>query len=195
MFISDGFAHSPPTKVGVLCLRPHIEVDESYFGASRPRGAPKQLKRGQGTLKQPVFGIFERDGQVYTAIVPDCKKATLQAIILGEVSLETVIYSDGWPGYDGLVSVGYDKHLCVNHQTEYRLGNGQHINGIESFSSFTKRRLRRFNGIAKHVFYLHLKESEWGWKNKPTKMQDELSKRFNIRRVSNRSNNSDDDDF
>lgn len=41
--------------------------------------------------------------KVYTEIVPDCKKATLQAIIRGRVTPETVIHSDVWRGYDGLV--------------------------------------------------------------------------------------------
>ncbi len=68
-----------------------IEVDESYFGAKRQRGFHGKLKRGRGTLKQPVFGIFERNGRVYTEIVPDCKKTTLQQVILGKVALESVI--------------------------------------------------------------------------------------------------------
>ena len=53
------------------------ELDESYFGASRLRGNHHKRKRGRGTHKQPVFGIFERDGTVYTEIVPDAKKRTL----------------------------------------------------------------------------------------------------------------------
>lgn len=53
-----------------------VEVDESYFGAKRQRGYHGKLKRGRCTLKQPVFGVFERDGRVYTEIVPDCKKQT-----------------------------------------------------------------------------------------------------------------------
>jgi transposase-like protein len=57
-----------------------------------------KLKRGRGTLKQPVFGIFERNGRVYTEIVPDYKMKTLQEVIIGKVSLESVIYSDGWRG-------------------------------------------------------------------------------------------------
>lgn len=44
-----------------------IELDESYFGAKRQRGYHGKLKRGHGTLKQPVFGVFERDGRVYTS--------------------------------------------------------------------------------------------------------------------------------
>ena len=44
-----------------------VEVDESYFGARRVKG-----KRGRGAGgKTKVFGIFKRNGSVYTEIVPD----------------------------------------------------------------------------------------------------------------------------
>ena len=153
-----------------------IELDESYFGRSRIRGNKVKLKRGRGTLKQPVFGIFERHGRVYTEVVPDCKKATLQAIIKGRVALESAIYTDGWRGYDGLVDVGYDRHLRVNHGNhEFSAGHGVHINGIESFWSFTKRRLTKFNGV-KVNFHLHLKESEWRWNKTTDIMVKQLTK-------------------
>ena len=59
-----------------------VEVDESYFGAKRVKG-----KRGRGAYKKtPVFGILKRGGKVYTEIVPDCAKATLQAIKIGRAS-------------------------------------------------------------------------------------------------------------
>jgi transposase len=81
-----------------------VEVDESYFGARRVRG-----KRGRGaTDKTPVFGIFERGGRVYTEVVPNCKKATLQAIIRGKIAPDSLVNSDGWRGYDGLVDMGYE---------------------------------------------------------------------------------------
>lgn len=134
-----------------------VELDESYHGAKRKRGFRGKLKRGRGTTKQPVFGIFERAGEVFTEVVPDCKKKTLQALILGHISKDSVIYSDGWRGYNGLVDVGYDRHYRVNHgNNEFSKGNGIHINGIESFWSFVKRRLRKFNGLSKHTFDLHL---------------------------------------
>ena len=152
-----------------------VEVDESYFGATRPRGALKR-KRGRGTSKQPVFGIFERDGEVYTEIVPDVKKKTLQKVIRGLVPLDTVVISDGWRGYNGLVDVGYDTHLRI---TKNKNGNvrfvyrGIHINGIESFWSFIKRRLTKFNGVKKN-FPLHLKECEWRWNKSPAILQKQL---------------------
>ena len=82
-----------------------VEVDESFFGAARLRGRPGPRKRGRGTLKQPVFGIYERNGRVYTELVSNCSAATLQGIIRGRVSADSIIHSDGWRGYDGLVDV------------------------------------------------------------------------------------------
>ena len=153
-----------------------VEVDESYFGAKRVRGFHGKRKRGQGTSKQPVFGVFERDGRVYTEIIPDCKKATLQAVIKGKVDLDSVIYSDGWRGYNGLVDVGYSKHFRVNHgANEFARDGHCHINGIESFWSFTKRRLAKFNGV-KVNFELHLKECEWRWKKGADTLTIELWK-------------------
>ena len=106
-----------------------VEVDESYFGARRVRG-----KRGRGAAgKTIVFGLLKRDDQVYTEIVPDCKKATLQAIIRGRVRLDAVIHSDGWRGYDGLVDVGFAKHYRVDHGKDEFARGTHHINGIESF--------------------------------------------------------------
>ena len=78
-----------------------VEVDESYFGAKRVRG-----KRGRGALgKTKVFGIFKRNGSVYTEIVPDCSAKTLLKAIRGRVSLDSIVHSDGWRGYNGLVDV------------------------------------------------------------------------------------------
>ena len=58
-----------------------VEVDESFFGARRVKG-----RRGRGAYgKTVVFGIFERQGHVYTEIVPDGSKPTLQGIIRGRV--------------------------------------------------------------------------------------------------------------
>jgi len=43
-----------------------------------------------------------------------------------------------------------------------------HINGIESFWSYAKRRMNKFNGIRKDKFILPLKETEYRWNTKST---------------------------
>lgn len=134
-----------------------IEVDESYFGGKRIKG-----KRGRGAYKKtPVFGILKRGGKVYTEVVPDCAKTTLQGVIRGRVDPDSVIHSDGWRGYNGLVDLGFKKHYRVNHGLNEFANRNCHINGIESFWSYAKRRLMKFHGIADSTFYLHLKECEF----------------------------------
>lgn len=129
-----------------------VEIDHSYFGGRHAKG-----KIGRGAAGETiVFGIYKRNSKVYTEIVPDVQKKTLQAIIRGRVSIETIIHSGAWRGYSGLVELGYPKHLRVVTSTER-----SNIAGIESFWSFAKRRLQKFNGIRKEKFDLHLKECEY----------------------------------
>ena len=134
-----------------------LEADESYFGPRRVRGL-----RGRGAGgKTVVFGLLKRGQNVYTEIVPNASKAVLQAIIRGKADIASVIHTDRWRGYDGLVDVGFDKHLRVNHGNNEFARGSAHVNGIESFWSYAKRRLVQFNGVPRHTFYLHLKETEY----------------------------------
>ena len=76
--------------------------------------------------------------------------------------------------------MGYDKHFRVNHgNNEFARKGGVHINGIENFWSFTKRRLAKFNGVRKH-FELHLKESEWRYGKDYVMLEKELWKIYKI---------------
>jgi transposase-like protein len=99
---------------------------------------------------------------------------TLQAVILGKAAVESVIYSDGWRGYNGLVDAGYSRNFRVCHGNNGFARDGHnHTDGIESFWSFTKRRLAKFN-VASVNFGLHLEESEWRWKRQPGELATEL---------------------
>ena len=134
-----------------------LEADESYFGPRRVRG-----KRGRGAgSKTIVFGLLKRGDCVYTEIVPNASKATLQAIIRGKVDPNSIIHTDGWPGYDGLVDIGLEKHFRVNHGNNEFVKGSRHVNGIESFWSYAKHRLAQFHGIRANKFNLHLKETEF----------------------------------
>ncbi len=140
-------------------LRPlsgNIEIDESYFGSrhvgdKRGRGAPNKV---------PVVGILKRQGKVYATVIPDASSKTLLPIIEKLVAKsKTNVYTDKWRSYDGLVLSGY-KHYRINHSIEFAR-NHNHINGIESFWSYVKRKMRKHNGIVRHKFYFYLKESEF----------------------------------
>lgn len=146
-----------------------MEIDESYFG-SRHFGD----KRGRGVqLRIPVIGILKRNGRVYTEIIPNASRRSIMPIITGLIKKsKSNIYTDRWRSYDGLILSGY-KHKRINHSKEFAR-NHNHINGIESFWSYTKRKMRKHNGIRKDKFCLYLKEAEFRFNNRKEKMYNLL---------------------
>jgi transposase-like protein len=137
------------------------ECDESYFGAKRVRG-----KRGRGAAgKTPVFGLLKRGGDIYVEIVENCSKAQLMPIIQGHVLEGSTIHTDGWRAYDGLILNGYDHYRVYHSHDEFARGKS-HVNGVEAFWSYAKRRLSKFNGLSDNKFFLHLNESAYRYNHK-----------------------------
>ena len=133
------------------------ELDESYFWPTRIK-----WKRWRWAWwKTIVFWLLKINWKVYTEIVPDCKAKTLIPIIRWKIEDNSEINTDWWRAYDGLVDIWYDKHYRVHHWKNEFARWKQHINWIESFWSFTKRRIAKFNWIKKEFFHLYLKESEF----------------------------------
>lgn len=138
-----------------------FELDESYFGAKRVRG-----KRGRGAAgKTPVFGLLKRDGKVHVEIVKNCTREQLMPIIQGKILEGSTINTDGWKAYDSLILNGYEHHRVFHSHNEFARGKC-HVNGIESFWSYCKRRMAKFNGLTDKKFVLHLKESEFRFNNR-----------------------------
>ena len=148
-----------------------VEVDESFFGARRVKG-----KRGRGAFgKTIVFGICMRNGKVYTKIVPNCSRAALQAIIRGKVDKDSIVYSDKWRAYNGLVDLGYRKHYRLDHGRDEFVAGQAHINGIEGFWGLAKTRVVKFKGMHPSTFYLHLKECEFRYNHRTDNIYNLLS--------------------
>ncbi|MBU2592019.1 MAG: IS1595 family transposase [Patescibacteria group bacterium] len=138
-------------------LKNGIEVDESYFGPKRVRG-----KRGRGAGKKiVVLGLLKRQGSVYTQIIRSTEKDEVMPIIKKVVASGSDIYSDGWRSYDALAVYGYNHKKVKHSENEFAREDGTHINGVESYWSWVKRRLAQFNGILKTQFAKHMLESEW----------------------------------
>ena len=102
-------------------------------------------KRGRGAGGETiVFGILKRGDKVYTEIVPDASKATLQKVIRGRVGIGSIIHTDGWRGYQGLVDMGFAKHFRVHYGNNEFVRGTRHINGIESFWSYAKHHFETY---------------------------------------------------
>ena len=152
-------------KLAIECekqspFRGEVEIDESYFGGKR-RG-----KRGRGAAdKVPVFGILKRNGRVYTRVVDDVSRKTLRSVIRTRVIPKSVIYSDSFRSYNGLVLDGF-KHYRIDHDKEFTNTKRNHINGIENFWGYAKTKLKRYYGVSREHYYLYLKEMEFRFNNR-----------------------------
>jgi len=149
----------------------HVEVDETFVGGKfRNMHASKKQKlqlAEKGDTKTAVLGMLDRTTrEVRTKVIPNVKRATLQAEILKQIVPVGTVYTDSHYGYDGLKAARFI-HKTVNHLEEYVRGD-VHTQGIENFWSLLKRTL---NGTYVAVEPFHLE-----------RYADEQAFRFNNRK-------------
>jgi len=147
-----------------------VEVDETYLGGQwknkRKTIREAGTKRGRGTKKQPVFGILCRNGTVWAEVVNDVEAGTLQPLITQQVSPGSIVCSDTWRAYTGIASRGF-VHRLVNHgERQYSDGKGSHINGLEGFWGYLKRKLASKGGIRREKLPLYLGEYVWRYNHR-----------------------------
>jgi transposase len=131
-----------------------VEIDESYFGGKR------HGKRGRGAGgKVPVFGLLKRGGRVRVLFPERLDRATLQGAVRKNVRAQSWVYSDRLRAYDRLSLAGF-RHVRVDHARRFARGKA-HINGIENFWGFAKRRLKMYHGGWKKNFRLFMREMEF----------------------------------
>ena len=149
-------------------LSGEVEADKSYFGARRVRG-----KSGaEQAVKRSSSGSWNATEK--------CRKSSLTPPRRsykrdpGSGSPGSIIHADGWRGYNGLVDMGHKKNFRVHHgEHEFARGNF-HIDGIESFWSYAKRRLAKFNGVPQQTFLLYLKECEFRFNHRAEDLSDRI---------------------
>lgn len=160
-----------------------IQIDQHEFGGRRKKkdsalvrqlaGLPekeiikrgKKLVRAKKEIKIKVFGILRSGGNVYTHIIKKEDAQTLIPIVHLVIEKGSTIYSDKWAAFNSLSIDGYTHH-SINHSVEYVDKKGRHINGIENFWGWCDHRLRKFVGLPKSTFPLHLKECEFRYNNR-----------------------------
>lgn len=153
-----------------------VEVDETYLGGQKKNKNKSQLrkekemfgkesKRGFGTTKQPVFGILCRSGKVFAELVPDTEAEDLIPIITKKVKLGSRVCSDTYRSYTGLAAAGY-VHRTVEHKLKEYVQGKNHINGLEGFWGFLKRKLASKGGVRRIYLPLFLGEYVWRYNHR-----------------------------
>ena len=148
-------AHKIRDYMGTLDGEPpltgHVEVDETYIGGKK-RGKAQGFTGRGAKGKTIVFGILERDGELYTKVVPNASRKSLIPEITRQVPKGTRISSDEWPPYKILTSLGYE-HDTVEHGSKQWAKGDTHVNALEGFWAMLKRSIR---GTHIHVSPHHL---------------------------------------
>lgn len=130
-------------------LSTEVEIDETFVGGkNKNRHKDKKVEKCQGRSfkdKVPVFGMYQRGGNIVAKVVPDTKAKTLTPLLEQYVSTESRVFTDGWEYGD--IDRRYEQ-LSVDHGagfygTSYVNNEGEYIvvctNGIECAWSHLKR--------------------------------------------------------
>lgn len=81
------------------------------------------------------------------------------------------IYSDCQRAHDGFVDYRAKAYYRAKYSKNGFVIGKNHINGIENFWGYAKRRLANSKGIRKENFLLHLKECESRYSNGKNKKE------------------------
>lgn len=162
-----------------------VEVDETYLGGQKKNKRKSVLfkekieghesKRGFGTTKQPVFGILCRKGKVFAELVNDTEAKDLLPIITKKVKFGSRICSDTYSSYTGLAAAGYVHRTVEHRKKEYAYGKN-HINGLEGFWGYLKRKLAAKGGVRRKYLYLFLAEYVWRYNYKSYNLKEQVDR-------------------
>src|SRR3989338_10213562 len=175
-----------------------VELDESFYGGTfkNLRKKVKQElrklglnKRGGGAKyrKQPVFGIFKRNGNVYLEPIPEAKAKVLSPLITKRIRVGSDVFSDTGTWYAGLVGLGY-VHKTVDHGKQEYVAGDVHINGLEGFWGLSKTNMHTYKGIKKTNWLLYLKEMEFRYNNRKLSFDQMVEKIIKILMAYRRKN-------
>lgn len=175
-------------------LTGEVEADATYIGGKTRRGHPVtherirdeiemgirnkdgSYKRGKSmtgkphprTLKQAVFGMVERGGDVRTIVIKknDETNDELRPIMLANLELgETRLLTDGHRAYRH-IKADVKQHDVIDHSVAYVVGD-VHTNNIEGYWSLLKRGLHgTFHSVSRHRLPHYLDEFSYRWNHR-----------------------------
>lgn len=177
-------AHYFRCMIAGISMKPFegpVEIDETYIGGQRKN---KRLhirrlepsKCGLGTQKLPIFGILDRtSGTVYVEVLPHTLDIShIQMRICELVKPGAVVYTDGFPRYQVLPTLGY-KHEWVEHTKGEYVRGMIHTNNIEGFWGILKRTMGCIGGMRRARLHLFAKEIAWHFNHRKYSLEEKIT--------------------
>jgi transposase-like protein len=158
--IRHGLGEQEPPK-----LQGTVEVDELYVGPRRPRKKGIS-KTGRGTIKTPVVGMVQRDGDVRFQMLERITADNLSQFIAQNADLSCRIITDEYNLYRKVGRKFEGGHEYVKHSAgEYvRPGTDIHSNTVEGVFSLIRRGvIGTFHTVSKKHLPNYLNEFQFRW--------------------------------
>ncbi|MEE8470696.1 MAG: transposase, partial [Dehalococcoidia bacterium] len=86
----------------------------------------------------------------------------------------SIVCSDTFRSYTGVAARDYVHRLMKHDQQEYVDAQGHHINGLEGFWGYLKRRLAAKGGIRRERLPLYLAEYVWRYNHRDVEIKDQI---------------------
>ena len=155
-----------------------VEMDETYIGGQRKN---KRLhirrlkaKKGHGTEKLPIVGLFDRtSGTVFVVVEPrKLDIAFIVATMKERVIPGALVYTDGFKMYRSLSRQGF-VHAYVDHDGGEYVRGDVHTNNIEGFWGILKRRLSCIGGMQRKYLPLFVAEIVWKFNHRTHSLHEQ----------------------
>lgn len=155
-----------------------IEMDETYIRGQRKN---KRLhirriktKKGHGTDKLPIVGLFSREtGKILVVVEP--RKLDIffiRRMIRENVRQRSAIYTDGFKMYRSIPQDGYI-HCFVDHDGGEYVRDDVHTNNIEGFWGILKRKLGCIGGMRREYLYFFVQEIVWRFNHRTEPLEEQ----------------------
>lgn len=131
-------------------LREELEIEKHFSALEEAK--PETVPLGKKISAN--LGILKRRGKVYAEVLANCTTAKLSALLNTRQTDKVTVHAVEVHEEDGVIAVGYDNDKKFANKPSY-------VENLDNFWKFTKERMFKFQGIAKHKLYFHLKESEF----------------------------------
>jgi len=133
------------------------------FGIDNSRLLPNMRASNQ-KHRLPVFGILKLNEKIFTRVVDDIDRETLQRMIRTRSAPPVVAKTKSYRLFQGLILDGR-KYYHIGSPTS-TTKNAELATGTGNFWGYAKNKLKKYCGINKAHFNLYLKEMEFRYNHR-----------------------------
>lgn len=164
-----------------------LSVDQTANGKlenNTPEPEKLQIdKQDRKPRKKPVFGILFKNAKAWAEIIPYTEADELILQIKQQVNHDSTLFSGKWQKYTVIASKDFFHRLSKHNK-----GKGNHINELEGFWGYLKRKLASKGGIRQDRLPLYLAEYVWRYNHRSLSPKEKIDHMLSLLKQFNSQN-------